>query len=88
MAIELISKIKPKNGGDFAMVDAEDVEMPDGTRLSEAIQNVKGAGYVVQVEPPEDKSVLWLDPNDDTANETGSMAAAVDEIDALIGGDE
>ena len=33
MAIELISKIKPKNGGNFAMVDAEDVEMPDGTRL-------------------------------------------------------
>lgn len=35
MAIELISKIKPKNGGNFAMVDAEDVEMPDGTRLSD-----------------------------------------------------
>lgn len=35
MAIELISKIKPKNNGDFPMVDAEDVEMPDGTRLSE-----------------------------------------------------
>lgn len=36
MAIELISKIKPKNGGSFALVDAVDVEMPDGTRLSEA----------------------------------------------------
>ena len=35
MAIELIAKVKPKNGGTFAMVDAEDVEMPDGTRLSE-----------------------------------------------------
>lgn len=35
MAIELIGKIKPKNGGKFAMVDAEDVELPDGTRLSE-----------------------------------------------------
>ena len=30
MAIELISKIKPKNNGDFAMVDAEDVELSDG----------------------------------------------------------
>lgn len=36
MAIELIGKIKPKNNGSFAMVDAADVEMPDGTRLSEA----------------------------------------------------
>lgn len=33
MAIELIGKIKPKNNGTFAMVDAADVEMPDGTRL-------------------------------------------------------
>lgn len=35
MAIELIDKIKPKNGGNFPMVDAADVLMPDGTRLSE-----------------------------------------------------
>lgn len=34
MAIELIAKIKPKNGGNFPMVDAEDVAMPDGSRLS------------------------------------------------------
>lgn len=36
MAIELISKIKPKNNGDFPMVDATDVEMADGTRLEDA----------------------------------------------------
>lgn len=35
MAIDLIDKIKPKNNGSFALVDAVDVEMPDGTRLSE-----------------------------------------------------
>ena len=35
MAIELIDKIKPKNGGSFPMVDAEDVLMPNGQRLSE-----------------------------------------------------
>lgn len=34
MAIELISKIKPKGGGTFAMVDAEDVEFK-GKRLSD-----------------------------------------------------
>lgn len=35
MSIELIDKIKPKNGGSFPMVDAEDVLMPDGKRLDE-----------------------------------------------------
>ena len=34
MPIELIDKIKPKNGQGFPLVEAEDVEMPDGTRLS------------------------------------------------------
>ena len=41
MAIELISKIKPKNGGSFAMVDAEDVEMPNGDRLSDFVAEVR-----------------------------------------------
>lgn len=35
MAITLIDKIKPKNGGKFPLVDAEDVLMPDGKRLHE-----------------------------------------------------
>ena len=35
MSIYLIDKIKPKNNGNFPMVDAADVEMPDGKRLSE-----------------------------------------------------
>ena len=35
MSVELIDKIKPKNNGGFALVDAADVEMPDGTRLSD-----------------------------------------------------
>jgi hypothetical protein len=34
MAIEVIGKIKPKNNGTFPLMDAEDVLMPDGTRLS------------------------------------------------------
>lgn len=43
MAIELISKIKPKNGASYPMVDAADVAMPDGTRLDEFQQTVLGA---------------------------------------------
>ena len=48
MAIELISKIKPKNNGTFAMVDAADVEMPDGKRLSEV--DFSGDGGSVDIE--------------------------------------
>lgn len=44
--IELISKIKPKNNGTFAMVDASDVEMPDGKRLSEV--EIGGGGSVTK----------------------------------------
>ena len=39
MALPLADKIKPKNNGTFALVDAKDVEMPDGTRLDEALEN-------------------------------------------------
>lgn len=35
MAIGITDKFKPKNNGSFALIDAADVEMPDGTRLSD-----------------------------------------------------
>lgn len=38
MAIELISKIKPKNNGDFKLVDVEDIEY-NGKGLDEAIKS-------------------------------------------------
>ncbi len=38
MAIEVISKIKPKNNGDFKLVDVEDIEY-NGKGLDEAIKS-------------------------------------------------
>lgn len=38
MAIELISKIKPKNNGEFKLVDVEDIEY-NGKGLDEAIKS-------------------------------------------------
>ena len=35
MAVVTSAKIKPYNNGSFAIVEAMDVEMPDGSRLSE-----------------------------------------------------
>lgn len=40
MAIEVIDKIKQKNNGTFALMDAADVEMPDGTRLDNKIKDI------------------------------------------------
>ena len=37
MAVEVIDKIKPKNGGSFPIVEAVDVEVSDGLRLPEAL---------------------------------------------------
>lgn len=41
--VELIAKLKPKNNGKFALMDAVDVEMADGTRLEEKIGSVEGS---------------------------------------------
>lgn len=41
MAIEVISTIKPKNNGDFPIVEAQDVAVDDkGTRLNEKLENM------------------------------------------------
>lgn len=53
MPINLIDKIKPANGGSFPMVDAADVEMPDGSRLNTAIAKVR------------QYSVSWIFPKDE-----------------------
>ena len=34
-SVELVSGLAPKNDGAFPLIQAKDVEMPDGTRLSE-----------------------------------------------------
>ena len=41
--IPLIDKIKPKNNGNFPLVDAEDVLMPDGSRLSDTEMGKPGS---------------------------------------------
>lgn len=51
MAIELISKIKPKNNGTFALVDAADVEMPDGSRLSDFNPAYPTAAGAAKIKP-------------------------------------
>ena len=40
MAIEVISKIKQKNNGDFPLMDAKDVELNDGRSVEEALNDI------------------------------------------------
>lgn len=54
MAIELISKIKPKNNGDFKLVDVEDVEY-NGKGLDEAIASGEFQGPKGDPGPQGDK---------------------------------
>ena len=42
MPISLIDRIKPKNNGSFPLVEAVDVLMPDGSRLSESMVSASG----------------------------------------------
>lgn len=52
MSIPLISKIKPKNNGSFPLVDAVDIEMPDGRRLDElALEAYPVTEGVAQLQP-------------------------------------
>lgn len=59
MAISLIDKIKPKNNGDFAMVDAADVEMSDGRRLPEALEELEAAAGDVEAADTTDIDALF-----------------------------
>lgn len=66
MAIELISKIKPKNGASYPMVDAADVAMPDGTRLNEFHASIMASIKMQAVTPEwynEMREAGTLEPN-------------------------
>ena len=39
--VEVIAKIKPKNNGNFALIDAPDVEFEDGVRLDEKLEGME-----------------------------------------------
>lgn len=91
MSIELISKIKPKNNGDFAIVDAIDVQIDDtGKRLTDALEDltVKAetiVGVYVQDEEPVDalEGAIWVDTDEDgLSSVSGKKSSNVYVVDA------
>ena len=65
--IELIAKIKPKNNGKYALVDDVDVEMEDGSRLSEAIKKPRipdggTKGQILAKKSDTNGDAEWVEP--------------------------
>lgn len=73
MPIEIIDKIKPKNNGSFPLMDAADVQMPDGKRLTEALAEKPKPSTIdlSRLDPDaENKGVITETLTDGTTRET------------------
>lgn len=55
MAVEVIDKIKPKNGGSFPIVEAVDVEVSDGMRLPTALTAKADASAIDAIQAQVDQ---------------------------------
>lgn len=70
-SIEFISGITPKNGLDFPLVNAKDVLMPDGTRLSEFTGGGSGGANGISITKAEinsDGELVFTYSNGNTDN--------------------
>jgi YD repeat-containing protein len=73
MPIEIIDKIKPKNNGSFPLVDAADVQMPNGERLTETLAEKPKPSTIdlSRLDPDaENKGVITETLTDGTTKET------------------
>lgn len=60
-SVELISGIKPKNGGTFPLVNAQDVQVgEDGTRLPVTLDKITEVQSVDALPENPDPKVLYL----------------------------
>ena len=60
-SVELISGIKPKNGGTFPLVNAQDVQVgEDGTRLPVMLDKITEVQSVDALPENPDPNVLYL----------------------------
>lgn len=60
-SVELISGIKPKNGGTFPLVNAQDVQVgEDGTRLPVTLAKITEVQSVDALPENPDPNVLYL----------------------------
>lgn len=58
-----------------------------GAMSADDIEAIANSGVVVSTEPPENTNVLWIDVDDYGNDSTMNLSDALEEIDAMIGGD-
>jgi hypothetical protein len=83
-----IDVLDGKNGNDYVLTEADKEEIA-------GMVDVKGGGgFIVSPEPPEDTSLLWIDPDDDSGDNVYTKAeidamfgAYITDINTLVGGD-
>lgn len=73
MAVEVIDKIKPKNGGSFPIVEAVDVEVSDGVRLPEALARKAAQTDLEELSSDLTSKASTSDLNTATANLQGQI---------------
>lgn len=89
MAVEIIGKLKPKNNGDFRLVDAVDVEMGNGNTLEEEFANLDFGGtgapevYKGDVAPESATIKVWIDTTDNSVG-MDLDTALIEEFKALF----
>lgn len=81
MAVEVIDKIKPKNGGSFPIVEAVDVEVSEGLRLSEALEAKANTADVTE------ETTYLQSQIDQIAQAAGSGSADTEVAQARVGSD-
>ena len=89
-SVELVSGITPKNGGSFALVHAKDVQMNDGTRLSELVMPTPEPCALPGVSESDNGKILQVSGGKWQAAEIAGSAVAtyIDEyIAEALGGD-
>lgn len=77
MALEVISKIKPWDNGDFPIVDAKDISVTDTERLDAALTRIDNKLVIITQEEyatgtykvPEGAIVVVIEPSVDEAVE-------------------
>ena len=89
-SVELISGLIPKNGGTFALIHAKDVQMKDGTRLSELIIPEPEECGLPKVTAAENGKILQVNNGkwEAAAVADTSVKTYIDEyISSALGGD-
>jgi hypothetical protein len=82
MAVEVIDKIKPKNGGSFPIVEAVDVEVSEGVRLPEALESKADVSELADISA--DLALKASQSDLDATNDTVASKANATDVNTSV----